>query len=265
MANYKTKNRIPRKKLKNPLLKRVIIRFDYTSIANMQEVLNKIVDYLNPPKGYFSTFNQMFLAGDNQIDEGTTIQSNQKMPYVIYRFTGCLIKPEQDVTLDFSRHYICLDIRCDEKYDMIDPYLDLMTEIILRIIGEEPFVQLNRIGIRKIDGVNEISPKEADKTFEYFSQQLKWGSKDCMDSQQYTDHMLCYDIFAYVIYNRIVKYLVDRRKYRFTIDIDCYKESNQLEKRPTEEWLKKELVKMNKKLFAMFLMGIKLDYLNENL
>ena len=50
MANYLDKSNIERQPLKNNFLKRVIIRFDFTSIVNMQSVLDNIVAYLQSLK-----------------------------------------------------------------------------------------------------------------------------------------------------------------------------------------------------------------------
>jgi uncharacterized protein (TIGR04255 family) len=265
MADYKTKDDILRQKLNRPLLKRIIVRFDYSSIADMQKVLNKMVNYLKPPKGIFNNFDQMVLTNDTTQEDGTTIQGKDKITQVVYRFSECSIKPKQDVILDFARNNLCLDIHCNEQYEKIDEYLEMMSKLMSYIIRNEDFVQLNRIGLRKIDGVDGIDAKEADSTFEYFSQRLNWSKKDQMLSQQYTDQMLCNDLPAFVIYNRIVRYNPESNNLRFTLDIDCYKESSQIERRPQKEWLDSALKAMNDKLFLLFKMGIKLEYFNKYL
>lgn len=265
MAEYKKKDDIERQKLKKPLLKRIIVRFDYTSIADMQKALNKVVGYLKPPKGFFSTFDQMAITNDSKQGTGTSVQGENKIEPVVYRFSGCTIEPKQKVILDFARNNLCLDIHCDENYEAIDKYLDVMIELMSIIMKNEEFVQLNRIGIRKIDGADEITLKEADEIFEYFSQRLQWTAKDQMLLQQYTDQMYCSDLLAYVIYNRIVRFVPESGKYRFTLDIDCYKEANQIERRPNKAWLEDALDKMNKKMFDLFKMGIRLEYFNKYL
>ena len=55
MANYLDKSNIERQPLKNNFLKRVIIRFDFTSIVNMQSVLDNIVAYLQSLKESFGS------------------------------------------------------------------------------------------------------------------------------------------------------------------------------------------------------------------
>ena len=265
MANYKTKNKIGRQKLKKPLLKRLIIRFDFTSVVDMQKALNKIVAFLKPPKGFFNSFNQMSLVPNTTVGEEQSVKRSADVSPDVYRFSDCNIEPKQEVLLDFTRNSLCLDIRCNDQYDGIDNYFKIMTKIMSIIIENEDYVQLNRIGIRKIDGVDEMSLKEADTTFEYFNQRLDWGNNDRMISQQYTDQMFCQDILAFVIYNRIVRLVPETGNYRFTLDMDCYKEVGQLERRPSKEWLRTVLDEMNDRLFHMFKMGITLEYLNNNL
>lgn len=266
MAEFKTKEEIKRQQLKNNFLKRVIVRFDFTSIVNVQDVLNQIVAYLASIGNPFSSFDQMTapkedVSKDSSTDGGSITDDR---PF-IYRFSDCQIEPRQDVTLDYSRNFLCLDIRCDGKYTTIDTYIEIMTVLMSIIINCDNFVQLTRIGIRKIDGVNSIAPDEADNVFEFFSQKLNWTVSDKMQSRQYTDFMYCTDVAAYVNYSRIVRVLQGGDFLRFTLDIDCYKDPSLLEKRPNIETIKQYLNLMNNKLFDLFIMGIKLEYLNQNI
>lgn len=266
MAEFNSKDEIKRQQLKNHFLKRVIVRFDYTSIVNLQNVLNHIVAFLNPPDNYFRSLNQMQIAINSQ-ELGGTLDSKstaQDRP-LVYRFSDCIIEPIQDVTLDFARNYLCLEIRCNQDYTVIDKYLEMMTALMDVILQCECFVQLTRIGIRKIDGVDAINPNDANQVFEYFSQQLSWGKRDRMVMRQYTDYMTCHDIPAYVIYHRIVRVLEDSPDLRFTLDIDCYKDSSFLEARPKADVIKAWLNAMNAKMFDLFKMGIKLEFFNKNI
>ena len=267
MAQFQSKEEIKRQQLKNILLKRVIIRFDYTSIVNVQDVLNQIVGFLNSLEKSFGSFDQMVSPKEDIAKESSTESiGNSNDRQFVYRFTDCQIEPKQDVTLDFSRNFLCLDIRCDEHYTLIDPYLGIMSELMAIIIERDRFVQLTRIGIRKIDGVDSIAPDDADSVFEYFSQQLTWRKGvDSMKAREYTDFMFCSDVPAYVNYSRIVRVLQGSDDLRFTLDIDCYKDPGLLEKRPGRYLIRQYLFNMNDKLFSMFIMGIKLEYLNLNL
>ena len=195
-------------------------------------------------------------------------QETNKMDYdrpKVYRFSDCVLEPVQNVTLDFDRNYLCMEIHCDSNYTVVDSYLEMMATLINIILGCEGFVQLTRIGIRKIDGVDAIKPADADNVFEYFSQQLPWDRKDLMQMRQYTDYMTSPEIEAYVIYNRIVRVVENGTNLRFTLDIDCYKDSDFLNPRPEYDLIQKWLIEMNDKLFNLFKMGIKLDYFNKNI
>ena len=266
MAEFNSKDEIKRQQLKNHFLKRVIVRFDYTSIVDLQKVLNKIVAFLNPPDSYFRSLNQMQVATGSLELGGTqdTSQATHDRP-MIYRFSDCIIDPIQDVTLDLARNYLCLEIRCNPDYTILDKYLDTMIQLMDIILQCEGFVQLTRIGIRKVNGVDSIDPNDADEVFEYFSQQLSWGERDRMVMRQYSDYMACHDISAYVIYHRIVRVVEGSPDLRFTLDIDCYKDSSFLEARPNTDLLKKWLYDMNNKLFDLFKMGIRLEFFNKNI
>ena len=103
MANYLDKSNIERQPLKNNFLKRVIIRFDFTSIVNMQSVLDNIVAYLQSLKESFGSFDQM-TAPQEEIEKygGLGNGDNKEDRPFIYRFSDCQIEPKQDVTLDFE-------------------------------------------------------------------------------------------------------------------------------------------------------------------
>ena len=265
MASFTTKDDIKRQQLKNHFLKRIIIRFDFTTIVNLQEVLNQIVPLILAPSRLFGSFDQVSEVKNEMYDNNRAKEKEDIDRPVIYRFSDCLIKPIQNVSLDLARDFLCLDIRCDEKYTVIDPYLELMTEIASAIFKIDFFVQLRRVGIRKINGVDEIDPKDADSIFEYFSQSLSWRERDEMIQRQYTDNMLCHSLPAYLIYSRIVRRVPGSTNLRFTLDMDCYKDETFLEKRPEKCWIGSVLTAMNDKLFDLFKMGIKLEYFNQNL
>lgn len=267
MAEYKSKKEIKRQQLKNIFLKRVIVRFDYTSIVNMQDVLNKIVNHLNSLEQSFGSFDQMVAPKEDLVkDVSIELGGNINVRQFIYRFSDCQIEPKQNATLDFARNFLCLDIKCDNHYTLIDSYLEILSELMAIIIDNDRFVQLTRIGIRKIDGIDSIAPDEADNVFEYFSQKLDWRKGvDTMKAREYSDFMFCSDVPAYVNYSRIVRVLQGSDYFRFTLDIDCYKDPSLIEKRPGKDLIKQYLFTMNDKLFSMFIMGIRLEYLNKNL
>ena len=220
---------------------------------------------ISKPIKVFETFNPVLeLKKETVNNEGVRGIDDRDRP-IIYRFSDCLIEPKQTMTLDLARDFLCLDIYCNDKYACIDPYLELMSKLVADIIQTDPFVQLRRIGIRKINGVDGIDPKEANGIIEYFSQRLSWGDRDEMIQRQYTDNMLCPDIPAFVIYSRIVRRVPGSKDLRFTLDMDCYKDESFIEKRPEKDWISSVLVSMNEKLFDLFKMGIKLEYLNQNL
>jgi len=266
MAEFTSKDDIKRQQLKNHFLKRIIIRFDFTSIVNLQDALNHVVALISAPSRLFGSFNQVSELKSEMLDNNRLREKEEDRDRpVIYRFTECLIEPIQNVTLDLARDFLCMDIHCDERYTLIDPYLKLMTELMTAIIESDSFVQLRRIGIRKINGIDEINPADANGIFEYFSQRLSWNARDEMIQRQYTDNMLCLSLPAYLIYSRIVRWVPGSQNLRFTLDMDCYKDESFLDKRPEKPWISAALNAMNEKLFELFKMGIKLEYFNKNL
>lgn len=257
------KDCIEREDLNYSMLRRVIIRADFTSMLNTE----KIVDELNNQewfKGAFKNYSRLKFVDTPQTQE----EKEEWKPRFIRRFDDCIFGPERKVTLDITNVSVCMDIQCDEKYESINPYLEIVIKTLNLIISNDPYVKMRRVAIRKIDGDNFATSEEADKVFEYFDQRITDLEKDSFWQRTYTDNFIYGKTNVKVNYSRTVKITpIEGQMFIFILDIDTFLDTEKIEnERPNDEELWVIFYKrLNEASFDLFKRGVKLDFLKSKL
>lgn len=256
---------IKREDLNYSMLRRVIIRADFTSMLNT----DKIIDGLDSQEWFRGVFNNYSLLKHADTPRLYDADSKESWgPRFIRRFDDCNLGPEKRITLDITSESVCMDIHCDEKYESIDPYLELVIKILDWIINNDLYVKMRRIAIRKIDGDNFADSEAADKVFEYFDQKITDLNKDHFWQRTYTDSFLYGRTDVKVNYSRMVKITPKEGElFVFTLDIDTYLDAEKIEnQRPSYAELRVALFdRLNEASFDLFKRGVKLDFLKSNL
>ena len=260
------KNEIQRKHLRNTLLKRVIIRADFTAMMNFEQFVAALC--LQPWFSEKFDSSDIFVASGASNSTDRTSAVNNTYGHEIRRFYDCKIEPSQYAILDISEDFLCLDIKCDHNYEKIDPYLDLVISILSYLEEKDGFVKLKRLAIRKINGTICESAEAADNIFEYFDQDIMLGS-EVINQRSYSDTFISNPGDVYVKYTRQLN--IQQRpegNFVFTIDIDTYLDKNKLgaNLRPNNDQLKQMFYdRLNATLFDVFKRGVKVEYLNNDL
>lgn len=255
------KDAITRENVKSSLLKRVIIRADFTPLVDVESTFKKLVEQ-DWFKGKFESFDKILNTSKNGDDEGYNVE--QQM--FIRRFSDSRIEPEKNVVLDIMEETVCLSIDCDEHYTRIDPYRELVEKILAFIMTHDDYVKMKRLAIRKVDGYACKNGDEADKIFEYFDQGISFYNEATLQLRTYSDR------FTYkpgeqnvrVNYTRQVKFGVSEEdQFVFIIDIDTYLELEQIGNvRPDEVDLRRMFKdRLNETSFELFKRSVKLEYL----
>ena len=254
-----SKDGIKRKMMSHSMLKRVIMRADFSSMLSLE----RTVTMLNDEKWFKGTFlNYEKRELKTNKDERTEIEDEDLEGSVVKRFDDCNIAPERNITLDISSKFVTMLINCDSKYEMIDDYLDLFVKVVAFIVHNDDYVKLNRLAIRKTDGMEFNCGEDADEVFEYFDQNIADHQQDLFYFRTYTDSFIYGKSNVNVNYNRTVK-ILGNGKYVFVLDIDTFLDNERINKnRPTEAELCDTFVnKLNESSFELFKRGVKLDYL----
>ena len=260
-----TKDKIERKDLNYSMLRRVIIRADFTSMLNT----GRMVDELNNQewfKGAFNNYSRLKYADTPQPQEADPKEEWE--PRFIRRFDDCKLGPEGRVTLDITNESVCMDIQCDDKYESIDPYLELVVNTLNLIIANDPYVKMRRLAIRKIDGDNFATSEEADSVFEYFDQRITDLEKDSFWQRTYTDNFIYGKTGVKVNYSRTVKITPKEGElFVFILDIDTFLDADMIENvRPSDKEIRSVFFeRLNEASFDLFKRGVKLEFLKSKL
>lgn len=256
----KKKESIKRTDLNNSMLKRVIIRADFTPMLDLESIVSDI----NRQTWFKSKFNNyerrlLTVKKEHEKEDENVLDGE-----VVKRFDDCNIAPEKNVTLDIGSNFVIMDIKCDEHYDKIDEYLTLFVSILWHIISNDDYVKLERIAIRKTNGMESIDGNKADEVFEYFDQQIE-GTGDRYTFRTYTDSFIYSKKEVSVNYNRSVRVIADTHPlFIFILDIDTYLNREQIiNRRPSKDELcHLFFARLNEASFELFKRGVKEAYLN---
>ena len=179
-----TKADIERMHLTNSMLKRVLMRADFTPMLDLESMVSSM-NKQNWFKGKFENYEKRLLEITQ--DDEMSKEKDDLEGRTVKRFDHCTIAPEKNVILDISSKFVTLLINCDEKYDKIDNYLDLFVKTLAFIKENDDYVKFSRLAIRKTDGMEFKSGEEADEVFEYFDQGIADAIHDDLINRSYTD------------------------------------------------------------------------------
>ncbi len=267
------KEKIERDQLSYSMLRRVIIRTDFTSMLDTDKIVSLLNDDEKEGKKWFGeVFNNysklQILADENRIKDAPV--SEEQKQYV-RRFNDCVVtddKPEKNVTFDITDEFVCVDIMCDEHYTKIDAYLQLVVDTLDFIISHDKYVKLKRLAIRKFDAQSFPNSNEADKVFEYFDQNITDHTNDAYWQRSYTDNFIYGKTNVKANYTRTVKITnKENEQFVFVLDIDTFLDSDMIENpRPGKDVIQEIFFdRLNFASFELFKRGVKLEFLKSKM
>lgn len=185
MAEYTREN------ISSPMLKTVIIRFDYAGGTNILQFVNEIKqqDFIKNAFGALQRIDTPQLSITlNACDiETGSLPFAEKQKSTIYRFYECKYDEGLNVILDVSAESVCLAIDCRKNYQGSGQYTELMGKLISKLKDLDSFISVRRIGIRKIDAqVLEEGEKISDYFNENYIASRSWYSSP-KDRVNYAD------------------------------------------------------------------------------
>ena len=143
-----------RHSMKHNLLRNVLIRLDYTGITNIDNWVEKFQPVM---KDWFSIYSRGVqnnmkanLTSIEDIAENLSIPIDEIRKETIHEFTGWL-KDDNNVTMSISPYFMTINIRCN-NYTLIDAFLDLTSLFLKNMYKNNPYFNIHRIGIRKVNG-----------------------------------------------------------------------------------------------------------------
>lgn len=153
------------------MLKTVIIRFDFSGATSIR----RFVDAIKQEAFVRDSFGQMRPINQSQYNirvvpkeiEDGSLPVTERQNNIIYHFYDCMIDDGLNVVLDIAVNSVCLTIDCRKGYKGSRKYTDLMVKLMIKLKQVDPYISIQRIGVRKIDA--QIVP-HGDKISQYFNE-----------------------------------------------------------------------------------------------
>lgn len=264
------KDSYTRDNFQSSLLKKIIIRVDFTPVIDIVSICNSLQEDLSTwfsQKNVIKTDNFSISLSPNELEIGS-VPIDITDTVNIYRFYTSKIEPVQDVFLDISASFVCLNINCNDSYQKIDKYLSIVSRVIKGILELDKFTSLTRIAIRKIDGKSFNSKSEAKHTFEFVDDTVEpisiKGIVTLNNSMSYL--LFDNDNKIQVNYRRSSQSL-DDEKFRAVLDLDGYIDNNNIIglERPDDIEFSNCLTRINNLLFELFKYSVTIEFLKDGI
>lgn len=259
-----------RHSLKHNLLKNVLIRLDYTGITNIDNWVEKFQPAM---KDWFSIYSRGVqnnmkanLTSIEDIAANLSIPIEEIRKETIHEFTGWL-KDDNNVTMSISPYFMTINIRCN-KYKSIDTFLALTSLFLKDMYKNNPYFNIHRIGIRKVNGKAFDTMKEV---LAIYRKELFFGKEvDEEESlpigREYTYRYVLKDFSLKVNYSRqyrLYNSIQGLQKHQVLLDIDTYIDKSCIDKNNYKliEDSDKILKIMNEHQFKIFMESVQESYL----
>lgn len=270
---------ITRQQVRGDLLKKIIIRIDYTGIPSITEwieqfmkdgdLCGKFGDY---DKG--GSMNKATFRFSNLKDVADTlaIPLDELKKETIHRFSSPQFEEhEDDVVMDITSYFTTFTISC-QNYSMIDDYLQYLCMYMLKLKSYCTYLKVARLGIRKIGGRVFKSVEDIGKVFnpDLFFGNIIDEPVSTAHEINYSDSFIDRDFKIKVNYGRMCREVVDTHQnilYQVLMDIDGYVDNEIImqENLQLPENIQKVTENINNCLFKLFKYSVNEDFLIKNL
>lgn len=260
-----------RHSMKHNLLRNVLIRLDYTGITNIDNWVEKFQPVM---KDWFSIYSRGVqnnmkanLTSIEDIAENLSIPIDEIRKETIHEFTGWL-KDDNNVTMSISPYFMTINIRCI-NYTLIDAFLDLTSLFLKDMYKNNPYFNIHRIGIRKVNGKAFDTMKEV---LAIYRKELFFGAEvDEEESlpigREYTYRYVLKDFSLKVNYSRqyrLYNSIQGLQKHQVLLDIDTYIDKSCIDKNKYNliEDSDKILKTINERQFKIFMESVQESYIH---
>lgn len=260
-----------RHSMKHNLLRNVLIRLDYTGITNIDNWVEKFQPVM---KNWFSIYSRGVqnnmkanLTSIEDIAENLSIPIDEIRKETIHEFTGWL-KDGNNVTMSISPYFMTINIRCN-NYTLIDAFLDLTSLFLKNMYKNNPYFNIHRIGIRKVNGKAFDTMEEV---LAIYRKELFFGAEvDEEESlpigREYTYRYVLQDFSLKVNYSRqyrLYNSIQGSQKHQVLLDIDTYIDKSCIDRKKYNliEDSDKILKTINERQFKIFMESVQESYIH---
>ena len=273
MAKYE----YDRYSLEENLLRKILIRVDYTGVTTIDSWIEKIkVDFI---KDYFDRYikhlnnnAKIDLSNLGDISKSLSIPVTEIVREPIHTFTESKFEDREDkMQLDITSFYTTVSIDCI-KYKNIDIYIEFLVKLLTSLLESDTYIQIKRIGIRKIGGTEFDSKDAIYDVFEedqFFCKLIDNCDKIKIANREYTDRFIRENPDVKINYTRLFRAvnIKGENKIQVILDMDGYIDEYIISKNNYQfpRDLKPSLTdNINNYLFELFKNSVQENYLKKH-
>lgn len=213
-----------RENIESDLLKKMIIRIDFEGVVDVRDLIKS----LQNDKKVKSSFSKCIEIQNRNFQMHVNLQRMEMSGNVpieeipggnMFRFSQCQIERNSEAILDVTSNFVCLTMSCDGKYSNSKGYSDFMAHIVTHLTKKQKFLNVTRIGIRKIDIYTTEDVADLKSKFDSNISMLRdWSENNGVNLRIYTDLMVRDGLMV----NYTQKLERENNQYKATLDIDAY-------------------------------------------
>lgn len=270
-----SKNLFTRSNMRENMLRKVLIRVDYNGVTDIDEWILKFKKD-NSLSSHFKSYNQDFQSrtsfdlsnlGDFDVSNSFPL-SRIKEP--LHKFFESNFKDrEDDVLMEVSGSFLVFTITC-KKYINLDIYIEFLSEYFEKFLQFDKYIDIKRIGIRKVGGKEFNSITSIGKTFEktIFGLNIQGIPKKKYELE-YADRFFDEEQNIKVNFSRRCRSINEKDRgtiYQALIDLDGYIDSSMITSADFDNpnYFKQLVTNINNYLFELYKISVTEQYLKTN-
>lgn len=224
LETNRDKSIFTRDNIESDLLKKMIIRIDFEGVVDVRDLIKSLQND-NKVKTSFSKCveiqNRNFQMHVNLqcMEMGGNIPVEEIPRGYMFRFSQCQIEKNSEAILDVASNFICLTMSCNGKYSNSKGYSDFIAHIVAHLTKKQKFLNVTRIGIRKIDIYTTNNIVDLKSKFDSNLIMLRdWSENNGVNLRIYTDLMERNGLMV----NYTQRLERESNQYKAFLDIDAY-------------------------------------------
>lgn len=247
--------------LERNLLKNVLIRLDYSGIDDIQKAISNNEHFGR----HFGVYTRgkannasLDLTNVDDIAKTLSIPVREIKSETVHTYSEWRGEQHDDVKLSITSYYTTLNVACRD-YKTIDEYLAFIKELIDMMYGIYSFMDIKRIGIRKLGGDTFDS---IEQMFHVYKRELFFGQDIDQTARflqrEYTDRYAFADGSMKVNYSRNYRLRVvdGQDKCQAMLDIDGYVDESNISRYDVKDDSMKVLEFINTNIDAVFFYSV---------
>lgn len=255
----------------NDMLKRIIIRFDYTGVTSISKWIEEIKKdeafklVFSDYKVLTQKFSRLDVSNIREVANKGFIPLEEFVSEKLHTFRGKLDGKEENLSLEITSTSCSVDIQCNGHYDSLNPYLLFIEKYMDKFTSFDSYITLSRIGLRKIDAKSYDNKENISKDFDskfFFGEAIKIGEDE---RKEYKDNLVDQQMGMKANILRACRPVKENGKMRIQaiLDADVYEDLQTKDKINFSD-IPQILEALNNYLFEIFKTVMSQDFLQKH-